>query len=73
MDIDIILFDGESCNDKFWNQAFVIIPLAEIYPEFRNPLTHERIAETATRLRQTIWMETRPKVLSQFSGGDFKS
>jgi 2-amino-4-hydroxy-6-hydroxymethyldihydropteridine diphosphokinase len=73
MDIDIILFDGESCNDKFWNQAFVVIPLAEIYPEFRNPLTQERIAEIATRLRQTIWMETRPEVLSQFSGGDFKS
>ena len=73
MDIDIILLDGESCNDKFWNQAFVVIPLAEIFPEFRNPLTQERIAETATRLRLTLWMETRPEVLSQFIGGDFKS
>lgn len=67
IDIDIILFDDESCNDKFWNQAFVVIPLAEIYPEFRNPLTRERITETATRLRQTIWLETRPEVLSQFN------
>jgi len=73
MDIDIILFDGESCNDKFWNQAFVVIPLAEIHPEFRNPLTHERIAETAMHLRQKIWMETRPEVSSRFNDGRFKS
>jgi len=73
IDIDIILFDNESCNEKFWNQAFVVIPLAEIYPEFRNPLTKGPIAETATRLRQTIWMETRPEVLSQFNGDRFKA
>jgi len=72
IDIDIILFDGKSCNDKFWNQAFVVIPLAEIYPEFRNPLTQEHITETATRLRQTIWMETRSQVLSRINGHHFK-
>jgi 7,8-dihydro-6-hydroxymethylpterin-pyrophosphokinase len=60
-------------NEKFWNQAFVVIPLAEIYPEFRNPLTKGPIAETATRLRQTIWMETRPEVLSQFNRDRFKA
>jgi 2-amino-4-hydroxy-6-hydroxymethyldihydropteridine diphosphokinase len=73
IDIDIILFDDQSCNDKFWRLAFVVIPLAEIYPKFRNPLTQENITETAKRLRQKIWMETRPKVLSQFDGSNFKS
>lgn len=66
MDIDIILFDGQSCNEKYWEQAFVVIPLAEIYPEYINPLTHESISKTATRLRQSIWMEARRDVLSQF-------
>jgi 2-amino-4-hydroxy-6-hydroxymethyldihydropteridine diphosphokinase len=65
IDIDIILFDDQSCNDKFWKQAFVIVPLAEIYPNFQNPLAQESIAETATRLRQKVWMETRPEVLSR--------
>lgn len=64
IDIDIIIFDNKSCNDKFWNQAFVVVPLAEIYPDFQNPLTHEIITETATRLRQEIWMEARPEILS---------
>jgi len=73
IDIDIILFDDQSCNDKFWTLAFVVIPLAEIYPEFRSPLIPEDITETAKRLRQKIWMETRPEVLSQFDGSNLKS
>jgi 2-amino-4-hydroxy-6-hydroxymethyldihydropteridine diphosphokinase len=73
IDIDIILFDDQSCNDKFWTLAFVVIPLAEIYPKFQNPLTQESIAETATRLRQKIWMETHPEVLSQFDASNLKS
>jgi 2-amino-4-hydroxy-6-hydroxymethyldihydropteridine diphosphokinase len=67
MDIDIVLFDGQSCDEKYWEQSFVVVPLAEIYPEYINPLTHESISKTATRLRQSIWMEARRDVLSQFS------
>ena len=66
MDIDIVVFDGISCDDKYWEQAFVVVPLAEIYPEYQNPLMQESIVQTATRLRQQIWMETRPEVLVQF-------
>jgi len=72
IDIDIILFEDQSCNDKFWKLAFVVIPLAEIYPQFQNPVTQENIAETAIRLHQKIWMETRPEVLSQFNKDRFK-
>lgn len=68
IDIDIILFDDRSCNDKYWEQAFVVVPLAEIYPEYRNPLKDESVTETSTRLRQITWLATRPKVLSQFEG-----
>lgn len=67
IDIDIIVFDDKSCNDKYWEQAFVVVPLAEIYPEYRNPLRDESLVETAARLRQHTWLETRPKVLSQFA------
>lgn len=68
MDIDIILFDGKSCDDKSWEKAFVVVPLAEIYPSYQNPLRHESIQETAARLRRQIWMESRPQVLSQLGG-----
>jgi 2-amino-4-hydroxy-6-hydroxymethyldihydropteridine diphosphokinase len=68
IDIDIILFDGQSCADKFWDQAFVVVPLAEIYPEFQNPLTQESTLETATRLLRDFWMETRQNLLDQSIG-----
>jgi 2-amino-4-hydroxy-6-hydroxymethyldihydropteridine diphosphokinase len=68
IDIDIVLFDGKPYNDKFWNYAFVIVPLAEIYTEYQNPITQENIKETATRLRQKVWLETRRDVLRQFNG-----
>jgi len=66
IDIDIVLFDDKPYNDKFWKFAFVIVPLAEIYPEYQNPILQESITQTATRLRSRVWMEMRPKVLSQF-------
>lgn len=65
IDIDIVVFDGDSCDDKYWDQAFVVVPLAEIYPEFQHPVLREPIAETATRLRQNLWMEARPDVLNR--------
>jgi 2-amino-4-hydroxy-6-hydroxymethyldihydropteridine diphosphokinase len=68
IDIDIVIFDGQSCNNKYWEQAFVVVPLAEIYPEYQNPLTQERVTKTAARLRDQVWLETRPEVLSSFKG-----
>lgn len=72
IDIDIVLFDDKPYNDKFWRFAFVIVPLAEIHPEYQNPIDQENIAITATRLRSDVWMEARPEVLGQFSGNSFK-
>ena len=68
IDIDIVLFDEQPYNVDYWEFAFVIMPLAEIHPEYQNPLTQENITETATRLRQQVWMETRRDVLSRFNG-----
>jgi len=72
IDIDIVLFDSKPYNDKFWRFAFVIVPLAEICPEYQDPLTKESLFQTATRLRREVWMEARPEVLSQFSGNSNK-
>ena len=68
IDIDIILFDEEPYNHKFWNFAFVIIPLAEIYPTYQNPITSENIVETSKRLREEVWIQMRPEILSSFRG-----
>ncbi len=66
IDIDIVLFDEKPYNDKFWKYAFVIVPLAEIHPDYMNPITRESIQQTAARLRSEVWMEARPEVSSRF-------
>ena len=66
IDIDIILLDDQPQKDNFWNDAFVVIPLAEIYPEYQNPITRETLIEISTQLRKKVWMRARPEVLNQF-------
>jgi 7,8-dihydro-6-hydroxymethylpterin-pyrophosphokinase len=66
-----VIFDNQPCDEKYWEQAFVMIPLAEIHPDFRNPLTGESLLETAARLRKEIWMEARRGVLSSLNGNPF--
>lgn len=68
IDIDIVVFDGQPCHDKYWGQAFVVVPLAEIYPDFLNPITDERLSETALRLREQTWLKPRPGFLEQRPG-----
>lgn len=72
IDIDIVLFDEKPYNDKFWRYAFVIVPLAEIHPDYMNPITRESIQQTAARLRSEVWMEARPEVLSRFRRNNSK-
>jgi 2-amino-4-hydroxy-6-hydroxymethyldihydropteridine diphosphokinase len=59
MDIDIVLFDDSAMDERNWELPYIVIPLAEIYPDFNNPLRGESIKDTATRLRQTTRMEAR--------------
>jgi len=73
IDIDIILFDEKPYNYKFWNYAFVIIPLAEIYPDYQNPIVDESVSQTAKRIHEEVWIEMRPEVLSLFRRGRPKS
>lgn len=66
IDIDIVIFDEIPCDTKYWEQAFVVVPLAEILPQYKNPSTQESMAQIAARLRQHMWIERRPAVLNQF-------
>lgn len=67
IDIDIVIFDDKLCNEKFWKQAFVMVPLAEIYPEYQNLIPLESASVAATRLHNQVWMKKRPDILQQFS------
>lgn len=72
IDIDTVLFDEERFNHRLWESVFIMVPLAEIYPLYQNPITNEFIAQTAARLRSEVWIEKRPEVLNQYSWNRFK-
>ena len=63
MDIDIILFDDEPINNDVWELAFVVVPLADLYPEYRKTKSRETVLEIATRLRQNVWLEMRQGII----------
>lgn len=63
MDIDVVLFDDDPAQADLWELAYVVVPLAEIHPEYRNPVSGETVSETASRLRQVVWLEKRQGVL----------
>ena len=50
MDIDIIFFDQQVVDPTLWAQVHIILPVAEICPEFQHPITGIKLTELARRL-----------------------
>ena len=67
MDIDIVLFDDAPTGASVWKLAYVVVPLAEIYPNYRIPQLGKTVIEIATHLRQEVWLEMRPAVITTMS------
>ena len=61
IDIDIVLFDKTPHNIQTWNQAFVIVPLAELLPEFKTP-SGAKLSAFARQLQSQVWMRKREDV-----------
>jgi 2-amino-4-hydroxy-6-hydroxymethyldihydropteridine diphosphokinase len=62
IDIDIVLFDETQHNSQTWNQAFVIVPLAELIPEFKTS-GGEKLSDFAKQLQGQVWMRKREDIL----------
>lgn len=63
IDIDIELHDGRPLNMDFWEYAFVIVPLAELLPDFLHPVRGESLARVAEQFRRQVWMRKREDVV----------
>jgi 2-amino-4-hydroxy-6-hydroxymethyldihydropteridine diphosphokinase len=62
IDIDIVLFDENPLNVEFWEYAFVIVPLAELIPDFIHPTRGETLARVAKQVRCQTWIVKRDDV-----------
>jgi len=65
IDIDIILFDEEPFSGEFWSNAFVVVPLAELLPDYHHPFNYERLALVSQHMRHQTWIEARPDILNK--------
>lgn len=63
IDIDIVLNDATPLNTDFWEYAFVIVPLAEMLPDFKHPASGERLSDFAAKLKGQVWMRRREDVV----------
>jgi 2-amino-4-hydroxy-6-hydroxymethyldihydropteridine diphosphokinase len=59
IDLDIVLFDQQPLNIEVWAYAFVVVPLAELIPDFVHPLRGERLAKVAEQLQRQGWIVPR--------------
>lgn len=64
IDIDVIMQGRRPLLPERWAHAFVIVPMAELLPEFEHPLTGRPLAEEAVRAKAATWMRRRPAVLA---------
>jgi 2-amino-4-hydroxy-6-hydroxymethyldihydropteridine diphosphokinase len=63
IDIDIELYDETPLNADFWEYAFVIVPLAELLPDFTHPARGETLARVAGQVKRQVWMRKREDVV----------
>lgn len=61
IDIDIVLFDEIQHNTQTWGQAFVVMPLAELVPEFETA-GGKKLSDFAKQLQGQVWMRKREDV-----------
>lgn len=59
IDIDIVLCDDQPLNTEFWEYAFVLVPLAELIPDFVHPISGEILSEMAQQAQGQVWIERR--------------
>ena len=53
IDLDIVIANGELIDQNLWKYAHVCVPVAQLIPDFQNPVTGESIRIIADRLIET--------------------
>ena len=64
IDIDILMLDEKPLNLERWEHTFVVLPMAELFPDLLHPIRHERMIQVAERVRAETWIVKRPEILN---------
>jgi 2-amino-4-hydroxy-6-hydroxymethyldihydropteridine diphosphokinase len=59
IDLDIVLFDNKPLNVDYWAYPFVIVPLAELIPDYPHPVRREKLSRVSEQLQGQTWIVKR--------------
>lgn len=68
IDIDILMLDGRPVNVERWANAFVLLPMSELLPDFDDPISHEPLRVAAQKAEAETWIVRRQEVLMPSTG-----
>jgi 2-amino-4-hydroxy-6-hydroxymethyldihydropteridine diphosphokinase len=63
IDIDILLEDSRAVHTRLWKHPYVILPMAELLPQYAHPVTGRRLEDEAPLAAASIWIRRRPDVI----------
>lgn len=63
LDIDIMIVDGKPVNVERWNNPFVVLPMAELVPDFIHPSARQKISQVAKQMSTQTWIIKRQGIL----------
>ncbi len=63
IDIDLVMYDDVPVRLESWGFAYVIVPLAELLPEYEHPVLKQTLAHAAELMRKQVWIQPRTGIL----------
>ncbi len=67
VDVDVMMVDGQACHVDRWDNAFVLLPMADLLPDVPHPATPEPLRAAAARASHETWIVQRPGILKSMS------
>lgn len=52
IDLDIIIYDKKVIENRLWDTAFILLPVADLVPGLRHPHTREPLISLARKIEQ---------------------
>ncbi|HET6845418.1 MAG TPA: 2-amino-4-hydroxy-6-hydroxymethyldihydropteridine diphosphokinase [Anaerolineales bacterium] len=62
IDLDILMENGRALNPRLWEHPFVILPMAELLPDFRHPGSGRSLRAEAALAAAALWIRPRPEI-----------
>ena len=60
IDIDVLMVDEQPLNVERWSHPFVLLPLAELLPQYTHPAEGIPLSAAAKKAEDRVWIVRRP-------------